>query len=483
MPTKKSSKKGLKNAPETPKPKVKSAKKPKQKARKRSREVPKLTKTQLKIQLGLRSCSLPGVKNYLRWLKTCNLFDKSETEIDSLDMNLATAYAAAHAHDHALSADSIRAGVWQPSSKPVESAVNSASSADETDESDESASESDSDRTLVRGLAAQVEVLTDLFTAFVEKEKKDAPPVVKVTPPVSTFPVVAGGSLAPGTLTPPSSLVSSKFEQEVAAKVHDTDALAIWHSWHRSLKLAYSLGLLVPVAAFAAKRASDAVLSAFKSSNAFAIAKDAQGALVSVPTTSVNLKAMTSQAEFLKCLKAKDTLDLYLKPAKAVANLQDRGCIEDLLTYVPFADVVDWYAQQNVARHRIDPASGQPIPFARLGPPSAVQTAKWGAEALARKAAPAPAPSRPRSSAPQHAAGSSPAPPRSHQLAQKEFDKTKLLNFCLRFQKGPCPLSGPHDEKRYDRASRSKVVVSVYHKCGRCEAAGHGVSACSHPPL
>ena len=73
MPTKKSSKKGLKNAPETPKPKVKSAKKPKQKARKRSREVPKLTKTQLKIQLGLRSCSLSGVKNYLRWLKTCKL--------------------------------------------------------------------------------------------------------------------------------------------------------------------------------------------------------------------------------------------------------------------------------------------------------------------------------------------------------------------------------------------------------------------------
>ena len=509
MAAKKNSKKTAKAAQSKPV----NAKDPKSGQPKRSRDVPVLTDAQRKTQQGLRSCSLSSLKDYLRFLRVNNRFDKSESEITSCNMDRASAYAAAHAHVDSLSPDDIRLG---PSKWVLPDKAGGSGLPEHV--SDERGSERDADA--VRALAARFDVLSGQVASLADKaggdsgvadltaQVKDLAGLVATLakngapPPTSTPDLTAqvkdlagqvaslakNGAPPPtsgvgtnGTLSPPLLHDSSTFDQKVSSVVDDPGLLAIYGSWPAVIKAAYSLGRLVPLPAFAAKSPSDAVLNAFKPGNAFTFSTGVNGMMVPVPTTSASLKPITSQDDFLTCLAAKDGLDLCLKPAKSVANAKDRECIMSLLTYIPWKDVLDWYATQNVSRHRIDPASGRPIPFVRLGPPSSTQTNKWTAESLARnKAAPVHSPG-PRPSAARLAAPSPAASSGAARLPQKEYDNTKRLALCLRFQKGPCPRPAPHDERRF--AGGRSTSVSVEHKCGRCEEAGHGVSTCPKPPL
>ena len=163
MAAKKNSKKTAKAAQSKPA----NAKDPKSGQPKRSRDVPVLTDAQRKTQQGLRSCSLSSLKDYLRFLRVNNRFDKSESEISSCNMDRASAYAAAHAHVDALSPDDIRLG---PSKWVLPDKAGGSGLPEHV--SDESGSERDA--VAVRALASRFDVLSGQVASLADKAGGDS---------------------------------------------------------------------------------------------------------------------------------------------------------------------------------------------------------------------------------------------------------------------------------------------------------------------
>lgn len=196
-----------------------------------------------------------------------------------------------------------------------------------------------------------------------------------------------------------------------------------------------------------------------------------------VPVASGKHSPLTEH-EFDSVLVLYHSLDLFLRPARAIANAKDKLLADKVRKVTPFEEFYDWFELSSMAANATKPYAG-------IAPPDQDQWSLWYADLAARVAVrssgtPSAKPVTPSATSSPRPSNAAKGPSKGAPLPSDVLRKASDEGFCIKFQRAYCGHAAAHVEMV--GPDGKKVSTTLKHLCYHCGSGTHGWNACSSKP-
>ena len=260
-------------------------------------------------------------------------------------------------------------------------------------------------------------------------------------------------------------------EESKRAEVLPPNLKQVFLSLPKQVRTALFAGSHIPLARFRPQSFVQSLASGTKAQ------LEAQPDGTYVPVASGKHSPLTEH-EFDSVLILYHSLDLFLRPARAIANAKDKLLADKVRKVTPFEEFYDWFELSSMAANATKPYAG-------IAPPDQDQWSLWYADLAARVAVrssgtPSAKPVTPSATSSPRPSNAAKGPSKGAPLPSDVLRKASDEGFCIKFQRAYCGHAAAHVEMV--GPDGKKVSTTLKHLCYHCGSGTHGWNACSSKP-